>query len=75
MDNQPTWPTCGPFQAPVDEGMPHPDDFGDTYANPDCTGVTATCPDQECSSCGMRECPDGEPLHFHHDGCPARCGK
>lgn len=43
----------------------------DEYENPDCTGVTDTCPDMECSSCAIRECPHGEPLHFHHDGCPA----
>lgn len=32
------------------------------------------CPDTECLVCGVRACPDGEPLHFHHDGCPSRCG-
>ena len=21
-------------------------------------------------ACGARDCPDGEPLHYHHDGCP-----
>jgi len=25
----------------------------------------------ECSECGRIVCPHGEPLHFHHDGCPA----
>lgn len=40
-----------------------------------CTGDTATCEDMECLDCGERECPQGEPLHFHHDGCPARCGR
>jgi septal ring factor EnvC (AmiA/AmiB activator) len=29
------------------------------------------CPDAECGTCGMAACPYGEPLHFHHDGCPA----
>jgi len=31
------------------------------------------CPDadDECMYCGVRACPHGEPLHFHHDGCPA----
>jgi len=43
----------------------------DIYENPECTGVTETCPDQECISCGIRDCPSGEPLHYHHDGCPA----
>jgi hypothetical protein len=25
----------------------------------------------ECMACGERNCPHGEPLHYHHDGCPA----
>lgn len=29
------------------------------------------CPDPECSACAAIVCPHGEPLHFHHDGCPA----
>jgi hypothetical protein len=28
------------------------------------------CPVDECSFCAVRDCPDGEPLHYHHDGCP-----
>lgn len=32
---------------------------------------TDQCPDQECMVCGVRDCPHGEPLHYHHDGCPA----
>jgi len=24
-----------------------------------------------CESCAVTFCPDGEQLHFHHDGCPA----
>jgi hypothetical protein len=32
---------------------------------------TDQCPDQECLICGVRDCPHGEPLHYHHDGCPA----
>lgn len=31
---------------------------------------TDECPDMECMQCGMRDCPDNEPLHYHHDGCP-----
>jgi hypothetical protein len=31
---------------------------------------TAECPDPECMVCAMRDCPDHEPLHYHHDGCP-----
>lgn len=29
------------------------------------------CKEPECIYCGMKKCPHGEPLHFHHDGCPA----
>ncbi len=29
------------------------------------------CKDEECMICGYIECPHNEPLHFHHDGCPA----
>jgi hypothetical protein len=25
----------------------------------------------ECSKCGATCCPYGDPLHFHHDGCPS----
>lgn len=32
---------------------------------------TMECPDPECLVCGVRDCPLGEPLHYHHDGCPA----
>ena len=27
--------------------------------------------DGECLACGARDCPYGEPLHYHHDGCPS----
>lgn len=29
------------------------------------------CDDWECLTCGVLFCPYSEPLHFHHDGCPA----
>jgi hypothetical protein len=32
---------------------------------------TDECPDPECYICGTRDCPKHEPLHYHHDGCPA----
>ncbi len=32
---------------------------------------TDQCDDMECSVCGVRDCPYGDPLHYHHDGCPA----
>lgn len=32
---------------------------------------TEDCDIDECSICAERDCPFGEPLHYHHDGCPA----
>ena len=32
---------------------------------------TTDCEDNECIICGYRDCPEHEPLHYHHDGCPA----
>lgn len=29
------------------------------------------CRNAECTACGELVCPHGEPLHFHHDGCPS----
>jgi hypothetical protein len=29
------------------------------------------CMEDECLFCGVRDCPHNEPLHYHHDGCPA----
>lgn len=34
------------------------------------TGHTCTSGDEECLGCGAEDCPFGEPLHWHHDGCP-----
>lgn len=25
----------------------------------------------DCDACGVRDCPWGEPMHYHHDGCPS----
>lgn len=33
--------------------------------------VLNMCEDAECLTCGIIICPHREPLHFHHDGCPA----
>jgi len=38
---------------------------------PACTGNADTCPVDECIVCGERDCPHHDPLHYHHDGCPA----
>jgi hypothetical protein len=29
------------------------------------------CSDEDCAPCAMTECGFREPLHRHHDGCPA----
>jgi hypothetical protein len=29
------------------------------------------CDEEYCAGCAMAECPHREPLHRHHDGCPA----
>ncbi len=46
----------------------------DSVANTEalCAALDA-CDDPECLSCGYLVCPAGEPMHFHHDGCPAWC--
>lgn len=48
--------------------QPHP---AIAYDIKRCTGVTDTCLDSECYACSIRDCPYAEPLHYHHDGCPA----
>ncbi len=42
--------------------------------NHQCCGSILACTNDgndECIACGERDCPHGEPLHYHHDGCPA----
>ncbi len=34
-------------------------------------GPPENCPVGECMICAVTWCPNQEPLHFHHDGCPA----
>jgi hypothetical protein len=31
----------------------------------------AECLAAECSACGVVRCPGNEPMHYHHDECPA----
>ena len=31
---------------------------------------TDQCSDSECLECGERDCPQQDPMHYHHDGCP-----
>lgn len=30
-----------------------------------------SCTESSCYACAQRACPHHEPLHYHHDGCPA----
>lgn len=48
-------------------------EHGLSYFNPEETPPAPLdeCPDPECAICALVVCPLGEPLHFHHDGCPA----
>ena len=43
----------------------------DNLHSADIDSILAECPDAECHECGRIICPYHEPLHFHHDGCPA----
>ncbi len=44
----------------------------ETATYPDnCTHDSGSARAGECLECGARDCPEGEPLHYHHDGCPA----
>ena len=36
-------------------------------AHPD----TIDCYIDQCQVCGVRDCPYGDPLHYHHGGCPS----
>lgn len=36
--------------------------------------ILAECPDPECEECAKIVCPGGDPMHFHHDGCPYCAG-
>lgn len=66
-------PPASPFEPPSLLEMAVVGSVYDTLeeARQTCTGNTQTCPDPECYACGERDCPFGEPLHYHHDGCPA----
>lgn len=62
-------------EAPTTFACPHADeqDHYEFYCD-DCLQhhtPTSECTDQECIMCGARDCPHGEPLHYHHDGCPS----
>lgn len=37
---------------------------------PETDAALAKCKDAECRQCSFIICPDGDPMHFHHDGCP-----
>ena len=31
------------------------------------------CDDVECSYCAIRDCPNDDAFHYHHDGCTSCC--
>ncbi len=48
--------------------------YGFIQGDRQCVGSIEACGkagNDECVICGQRDCPHGEPLHYHHDGCPA----
>lgn len=69
----------GPDQAPCDgcDGYPAPPEAtkpgGDGVFEFEhtCTDGQNGGGDGECLACGERDCPQGEPMHYHHDGCPS----
>lgn len=44
-----------------------PEEYGPWAIN----RILVECSDPECGECARIICPYHEPLHFHHDGCPA----
>ena len=34
-------------------------------------GPAEECPQDECAACALKWCPDKDPMHYHHDGCPS----
>lgn len=57
-----------PVRMHVEPGPPHQDVRSRVHI------LLTACKgglDGECMTCGAFVCPYGEPLHFHHDGCPA----
>jgi hypothetical protein len=42
-------------------------DYAQGHKEPHCDDPVTT----ECSICGEKDCPMGDPFHYHHDGCPA----
>ncbi len=45
--------------------------FAKFNEGPETDNALGLCKDPECSECARIICPYDEPLHFHHDGCPA----
>ena len=57
--------------APVSPVEPEPP-YRETPAGDRIFRHTCSTPedDGECMACSQIDCPDREPLHYHHDGCP-----
>lgn len=54
-----------PFLSPFYDMMDHL--MEDSMDHP----PTQTCDDMECMICSVRDCPQNDPMHYHHDGCPS----
>lgn len=54
----------------MSDETPEPDVLGQLLQEAKTHPPTDECPDPECMVCAVRDCPDQEPLHYHHDGCP-----
>lgn len=41
------------------------------YSHGHTPGMCCDAEGGECGICGVLDCPHGDPLHYHHDGCPS----
>lgn len=47
------------------------DELRNFHRAPDAQGRSCDLESGECSICGILDCPYGDSLHYHHDGCPS----
>lgn len=60
--------TCG-IQVPAFD--PLPAGYTTGLAEASLAAHPAACRLYECEACSVRDCPWGDELHYHHDGCPS----
>lgn len=63
-----TWGGRSPDRSPHKLIAQEMETFG---PSPELDEALATCHDAECAECSRIVCPHGDPMHFHHDGCPS----